>query len=456
MKYCIILLYFFVLFSCNKQKEVFYIIEKPVPKKNNTDRSWNEGWLAVPENRKTKESNTIELPFVLSKVADSLKNDDTPVLIMSGGPGNGSLHMANGSVYTAWGKTRDLLVLEQRGTILAKPSLTCPEIDSLRIRGLKKGIYGKSLDSMKLVGTKLCYDRLIANNIDLNGYNTLESVEDIEALRKSLKLNKLILYGMSYSCNLMATYAQKYPQNVKALILDSPLPHQSNHDEEVYQNIDSTLVNVVNHYSGSKDIYNNWKDYMKVIKDSVFEISVDSVTYYYTKNELIDIPINNMSSHGSLEKTAESMEKIMNGDRSGMKEIIGYYLRESRQALGMRFSVWIGEELAEEDVDIIRENQEKCEWLGDYAANDVSFKTKEYWPVNSIYDNWKWPIGNYNGPVLILSGEFDPWTPVWYGKMLLPFFPNAKHSIYLENSHLPGFTDKGTDDISDYLNSIAQ
>ena len=456
MKYLVLVLSIVACFSCKEKIYNVEIIENEVPIENSTDRTWREGWLAVPENRKAKSTNTIEIPFVLSKVADSLKNDDTAVLIMSGGPGNGSLHMANGSVYTSWGKTRDLLVMEQRGTMRSKPALMCPEIDSLRIMGLKGGMYGKGLDSLKMVATSLCYDKFITEGVDLNGYNTLESVEDIEDLRQSLNLNKLILYGMSYSCNLMAAYAQKYPQHVKALILDSPLPHESDHDEEVYQNIDSTLVKVIKRFKGRATLYDEWNNYLTRIKDSVFELTIDSTRIFYTRNEIIDLPINAMSSHGGLKTTIPTIEKILDGNHEDMAENMGYYLGKTRQAKGMRYSVWIGEELPEEDANSIEENMNKVNWLVGYAANDISFKTKAYWPVESIYDNWTWPDGKYDGPTLILSGEFDPWTPVWYGKMMMTSFPNAVHSVYPEHSHLPGFTRKGTDDISDFLNSSRQ
>lgn len=456
MKQPIVILCLLSILSCAYYNSESAIIDKAVPLENRTERQWEEGWLAVPENRKIKGSNTIELPFVLSKVHDSLKNDDAPVLIMSGGPGNGSLHMANGSPNTSWGKNRDLLVMEQRGTLRSNPSLMCPELDSLRIQGLKAGLYGKALDSLKSKATSLCYERLTTDGIDLNGYHTLESVEDIEALRSLLQLDQLILYGMSYSCNLMSAYARKYPQHVKAVILDSPLPHQSNHDEEVHQNIDSTLVKVIRRYKGNGTLYDQWASYMSVIRDSVFEIEIDSVTYAYTKNELIDIPLDAMSSHGGLRNVVPSIEAIISGDHSAMKEIMGYYLGRTRQAKGMRYSVWVGEELPEENPERIEANMNSIDWIAGYAANDINFETKIHWPVDSIYNNWTWPEGTYEGPTLILSGEFDPWTPVWYGKMLLPLFPKATHSIYPENSHLPGFTRKGTNDIADFLNKLSQ
>ena len=227
------------------------IEEGAVPIENNSNREWKSGWLMVPENRGSHPSNTIEIPFILTKVVDSLRLSDVPVLIMSGGPGNASLHMANGTIYSSWGKRMDLLVMDQRGTQRCLPTLQCREVDSLRIQGLKNGLSGEALDSLKLEAVKQCHTRLTNNGIDLNGYNTLESVEDIEALRKSLMIDQMILYGMSYSCNLMTTYAQKYPQHTRALILDSPLPHQANYDEDAFANIDRTLKNIIDYY-GSK------------------------------------------------------------------------------------------------------------------------------------------------------------------------------------------------------------
>ena len=223
----IILVGVLLVTACTKGNYVGRKIDQAAPIENRTDRHWVEGWLEIEENRLETTSGRIELPFILSKTADSLRMNQNPILIMSGGPGNSSLNMANGVVNTTWGKVHDVLVLEQRGTTYSKPMLACPEIDSLRILGLRSGLTGERLDSLKMAGTKMCYERLSAR-VDLNGYNTLESVQDIEDLRRILNLEKLILYGMSYSCNLMATYAQTFPENVEAVILDSPLPHNSN------------------------------------------------------------------------------------------------------------------------------------------------------------------------------------------------------------------------------------
>ncbi|PIA77651.1 hypothetical protein BFR04_09440 [Gaetbulibacter sp. 4G1] len=451
-KYFVSFIILTILFGC--KNTVPNIIGKPVPIKNKTERIWKQGWISVEENRIKDSSNLIELPFILSKIPEIKKDSGIPILIMSGGPGNSSLNMANGIVSTKWGKKKDIIVLEQRGTIHSKPSLICQEIDSLRIYGLKKGLYGKLLDSLKTIGIRMCYERLTAQNIDLNGYNTLESIEDIEELRKALKLDRMILYGISYSCNLMTAYAQTYPKNVEALILDSPLPHIVNYDEEAFRNIDSTLMKILKKYSGDNKLYKAWTNYISSLKDSVFKVTYESKVYNYTKSELIDVVLLKMSSHESLSETTTTIKNIINGKHIGIKDIISYHLEPSNQALGMRYSLWIGEELSEETEEIIFKQEKEIPWLHGYSVNDVSFKTAKVWKVNSIYKNRKWPETYYKGPVLILSGQFDPWTPEWYGNKMFQYLPKAKQVIYPEKTHLPGFTKTGIDDINKFINDI--
>jgi pimeloyl-ACP methyl ester carboxylesterase len=47
-------------------------------------------------------------------------------------------------------------------------------------------------------------------------------VESIEAWRKEMKLEKMILLGHSFGGYISAAYVIRYPKNVKGLILSSP------------------------------------------------------------------------------------------------------------------------------------------------------------------------------------------------------------------------------------------
>jgi pimeloyl-ACP methyl ester carboxylesterase len=56
-------------------------------------------------------------------------------------------------------------------------------------------------------------------------FTTAETVEDLEALRRSLGVDKLTLDGVSYGTFVAERYALKHPTHVARLVLDSVVPH---------------------------------------------------------------------------------------------------------------------------------------------------------------------------------------------------------------------------------------
>ncbi len=441
----------FFLFSTQRSLVGQVNVEwKPVNLKNETKRKWKEGWLKVPENRKAAQSNTISLPFIYSKSSE--ENSLAPILIMSGGPGNGSIHMANGMVYMPWAKGRDLVFIDQRGTLFSKPVLKCPELDSARFRSLKEGLYGKPVEEAQWKATEDCYQRWVSEGVDLNGYHTLESVEDLEALRKALEIEKWIVYGMSYSCNLMATYTQTYPDRVKAVILDSPLPHQANYDEDAATQFDQAFQMTLG--KNKEELYPNWINYLSSIKDSVFYTSIKDKKYLYSKKELIEVIENAMGDHDEIKKVPKLVTQIIKGDHQQVPGIISGKLRTGWQAKGMRYSVWMAEEWPEQNVSIMKKNQKSIPWLKNHPLNDISKKTAKIWKVKPIYSQYQWPDQQVDLPCFIMSGAWDPWTPPAYGQMMKDIFPAAKLKIYEQMTHLPGFTKIGREDIQAWLQGL--
>lgn len=128
------------------------------------------------------------------------------VLALAGGPGQATLPLSE-FIATAIASalhTRDLLLFDQRGTGASNPlscvALTAPE----------GSVGGDPFTD--------CADELGAAR---GAYTTAESVEDIEALRQAAGYEKLVLYGTSYGTKVALDYAERYPQNVEALVLDS-------------------------------------------------------------------------------------------------------------------------------------------------------------------------------------------------------------------------------------------
>ena len=55
-------------------------------------------------------------------------------------------------------------------------------------------------------------------------YSTAEHAEDLDAVRASLGVDKIALYGVSYGTKLSLSYALAHPEHVERLLLDSVLP----------------------------------------------------------------------------------------------------------------------------------------------------------------------------------------------------------------------------------------
>jgi len=163
--------------------------------------------LPVPLDRSGAVPGTITLS-VTRKLAGT-RPSPSALVSLAGGPGQPAVPFAefNASSMAAALHTRDLLVFDQRGTGSSDP-LSCPALERFATTSVS---------------------RLLANCAEQIGpargaFTTQESVRDIEALRQATGYEKLVLYGTSYGTKVALEYAERYPQHVEALVLDSVVP----------------------------------------------------------------------------------------------------------------------------------------------------------------------------------------------------------------------------------------
>jgi pimeloyl-ACP methyl ester carboxylesterase len=131
------------------------------------------------------------------------------VVALAGGPGQAVLPLARfvAEAVAPALSGRDLLLFDQRGTGASGP-LACPAL-----AGAESTPAQSAAELVQRCARELGPSR--------GDYTTLESVADIEAVRRAAGYQKLVLYGTSYGTKVALEYAQRYPQNVEALVLDS-------------------------------------------------------------------------------------------------------------------------------------------------------------------------------------------------------------------------------------------
>jgi pimeloyl-ACP methyl ester carboxylesterase len=407
------------------------------------------GYLIVPENRNKASSRMIRLPFIILKSKNPGKKKD-PVFFTSGGPGNSSLSWINGMTKSSINLDRDCIAFEQRGTRFAIPYLRSFELDS----ALKEA-YRKNLpkDSMWIEGVKRYKKKLESKGVDLSGYNSDETVEDIVDLLSSLQIDSVNLIGGSYSGGLMMAVLQKDPARVRSLVLDSPLPMFIPIDEDEPANFNEALNVLFDHAekdSADKELYANlrvrFRNYFTSIVNKVFYLPYmdkngDSLNIQYSKNELLDAIEAGMLNYTAIKDVPFMITEMIKGNHAayikpGLDRILNGYPAPD----GMRMTVYCADQADYHNEDIIHQLYKLYPYMDGYRINDVWKAVCDCWKVPPLNPATKQSFYSPR-PVLIGDGEMDPACRPAYMSRIKHYMPNAQCFLFINRSHGVGGKD---------------
>jgi pimeloyl-ACP methyl ester carboxylesterase len=175
------------------------------------------GELTVPENRQKADSRLIQLAFVRFK--STSKNPASPIVYLAGGPGGSGMAAARGSrfpLFMAMREVADVIAFDQRGVGLSKPNLVCKETvsfspDKLQSRADFLELYRKQ--------SAACAETFKQQGVDLTGYHTNESADDLEDLRKAIGAAKISLWGISYGTHLAMATIKRHEKSIDRMIV---------------------------------------------------------------------------------------------------------------------------------------------------------------------------------------------------------------------------------------------
>jgi pimeloyl-ACP methyl ester carboxylesterase len=150
-------------------------------------------------------------PGQVSLLVSRLKAGQGPArgatFLLAGGPGQSATDAFKGDalgLFGAAGRTRDLIVYDQRGTGRSGV-LGCARLERASL--LDAG--AAAAECAAELGPRRAF------------YTTRDSVEDMEAIRKELGYDKIAIYGASYGTKVALGYALAHPRHVERLVLDS-------------------------------------------------------------------------------------------------------------------------------------------------------------------------------------------------------------------------------------------
>jgi pimeloyl-ACP methyl ester carboxylesterase len=176
------------------------------------------GHLIVRENRRNPKSNLIELVFV--RLKSTAAKPGFPVVYLDGGPGGSAIGLARVPEYfQAFQELRevgDVILLDQRGVGRSKPNLTRAFAESL-----PTDVFADREVALRAFKerAKSAADYFRAQGVDILAYNTIESANDVEDLRKALGAEKINLVGFSYGTHLGLATIRYHGKNLNRVVL---------------------------------------------------------------------------------------------------------------------------------------------------------------------------------------------------------------------------------------------
>ncbi|HEX7472037.1 MAG TPA: alpha/beta fold hydrolase [Candidatus Limnocylindrales bacterium] len=181
--------------------------------------------LGVPRDHFSAGGPTWNVTFAIKKAAKQRKG---VFVTITGGPGSSGL--ASAEDYTSAFATSvtdhyDIVFLDQRGVGLSQP-LACPVATASYYQTDSDPTKAAQFDAAAH-DAKAYVDACLAETkvdpTDLPFYSTRQAVEDLEAFRLYLGVDKIALYGESYGTQYAQTYASAHPTHVASLFVDGPV-----------------------------------------------------------------------------------------------------------------------------------------------------------------------------------------------------------------------------------------
>ena len=172
------------------------------------------GTLEVWENRETKRGRRISINVAVVPARLRSREPD-PIVLFAGGPGQSAVALA-GQVMPIFAKlndTRDLLLVDQRGTGQSNP-LDCDDDQEQPLQSLFEDALPEHL-------VESCLQELDA---DPAHYATPEAVADMDEVRAALGYDKLNLWGGSYGTRVALEYLRRHGDHVRSVVLDGVAP----------------------------------------------------------------------------------------------------------------------------------------------------------------------------------------------------------------------------------------
>jgi pimeloyl-ACP methyl ester carboxylesterase len=396
------------------------------------------GHYSVRENRDDPHSKELQLHVAVIP-ALRLKPSADPLFILSGGPGQAAsdFYLSVAPAFTRIRRDRDLVLIDQRGTGRSN-RLDCKLPDDSEF---------VVLDPQRLQA--IVRECLASLPGDPRYYTTSIAVRDLDEVRAALGYQKLNLYGISYGTRVAQHYMRRYPERVRAAILDGVVPAELALGPDVaieaQRAIDSTLQRCARDAACAHEFPNISAQFTALRERLRKEPAKLSIAHPLT-GTLTNTTLDEARFGAAVrllsyaDETVSTLPLLIHEAQSlrDLQSLAAQYLRvssnvEEQIAEGMHFSVVCSEDAPRWAREQVSDEQLAKTYMGTAFMSSMRAVCEE-WPRGPVDADFGAPLQS-QVPTLVLSGSNDPVTPDRYAVEIMKGLPNGKHLIAVGQGH---------------------
>lgn len=397
------------------------------------------GSIDVPELRSNENARTIQIDYV--KVKSFSDNPKTPIFYLAGGPGQGATGQAESGnslrYWSAFLEDRDVILIDQRGVdklSMWYAQLKWPRNDIF----VSEAAATKHLEDLSQKALNVFKRR----GIDLNGYNSVESAQDIDEVRAALGYEKIIPMGFSYGTHLGQVYLKHYEDKVERAILigveglnetfKMPMDLDDQFDRlNALIQMDSLLSESI------PDLKTLYQRVSNKLAEQPIELEIETPIKLkrkirFGKFGLDFIFKRDMGDANDIPTLFKLLYQMDQGDYGLLNYYAAKRYKEFLAIPAMSFSMDLASGGSEERLQEIAK-QEQESMFG--KVNNFPFLDLHgVWPINDLGEDFR-TAPKTDVPVLLLSGALDINTPAYQADSLALSLSNSTHLVVKNAGH---------------------
>ena len=272
---------------------------------------------------------------------------------------------------------------------------------------------------------------------DVRLYTTANGAEDLDLARRALGYDRIDLVGGSYGTQLAQAYIRLHGDHVRTAVLESVVSPDSPVPEGFARHAEMSILAILDRCLDDPDCARAFPDVRPefdivkrrlaqgglmmsdpanpkgpplTVSAGVAAATLRAEAYYPDGAALIPMQIHALA-HGD--------------DDAFLKAVLDYRRDiEAGTAEGVYLSINCAEAMPRDDLQALRKDAEGT-LFGSFRIDGL-VKACAIWPKAQDPRPDLHTLGSWPGPVLAVSGEFDPVTPPVYAERVMTQFPNGR------------------------------